>query len=67
MPVATSAEQARSHKRSIGLATILEAADYLSVHRRTVERMMARGELQWRYLGRRRRIFWQSLRSFGEL
>lgn len=46
-----------------GLATVREAADFLSVCRDTVYRLMDQGVLESTHIGRARRVCWESLKQ----
>lgn len=50
-----------------GLATVKEAAEFLSVSRWTIQRLINSGELDTRRLRRMTRITWASLKRYAGL
>ena len=51
------------HVSNDGLATVRQAAEYLSVCRDTVYRLMNEGVLESTHIGRARRISWASIKQ----
>jgi excisionase family DNA binding protein len=48
-----------------GLATVPEAAEFLSVSKGTIYNLMERGELKYAKIGRNRRIPWAALKALA--
>jgi excisionase family DNA binding protein len=49
-----------------GLADVREAAEFLSMSRSSLYKLMDTGELRFAKIGKARRIPWRSLRDFAE-
>jgi excisionase family DNA binding protein len=49
-----------------GFADVWEAAEYLSMSRSSIYKLMESGELQYAKFGKARRIPWRALREYAE-